>query len=39
MDMSEALIRSYYDAYNTLDTERLAGLLAPDVELVSAMGI
>ena len=39
MDMSEALIRSYYDAYNALDTERLTGLLAPDVELVSAMGI
>ena len=36
--MSEALIRSYYEAYNALDTDRLASLLAPEVELVSAMG-
>ena len=36
--MNETLIRAYYAAYNALDADGLAGLLAPDVELVSAMG-
>lgn len=36
--MNETLIRAYYAAYNTLDADGLARLLAPDVELVSAMG-
>lgn len=36
--MSEALIRSYYTAYNVPDADGLARLLAPDVELNSAMG-
>jgi len=36
--MSEAVMRSYYAAYNALDEARLASMLAPDVELVSAMG-
>lgn len=36
--MSEALLRAYYEAYNAIAPDRLASLLAPDVELVSAMG-
>ncbi|AZI35901.1 hypothetical protein NT2_04_04650 [Caenibius tardaugens NBRC 16725] len=36
--MSEALLRAYYAAYNALDADKLGSLLAPDVELVSAMG-
>ena len=36
--MNETLIRAYYVAYNALDADGLAGLLAPDVELISAMG-
>lgn len=36
--MSEAHMRAYYAAYNALDVDGLSQLLAPDVELVSAMG-
>lgn len=36
--MSEAVMRSYYEAYNALDEQALAGLLAPEIELVSVMG-
>lgn len=36
--MSEAHMRAYYAAYNALDADALGQLLAPDVELVSAMG-
>ena len=36
--MSEAVMRAYYTAYNALDPDTLGQLLAPDVELVSAMG-
>ena len=36
--MSEAVLRSYYQAYNSLDTERLCEILSPDVELVSPLG-
>lgn len=35
---TEELMRSYYAAYNAIDAEALAALLAPDVMLVSAMG-
>ncbi|WP_235829431.1 nuclear transport factor 2 family protein [Croceicoccus estronivorus] len=34
----EDLIRSYYAAYNSVDSDRLSQLLDPQVELVSAMG-
>lgn len=36
--MVEALMRSYYSAYNAVDAEALQALLSPDVELVSALG-
>lgn len=36
--MSEALMRSYYAAYNAEDADALAALVDPDVTLVSAMG-
>ncbi|WP_157217710.1 nuclear transport factor 2 family protein [Flavisphingomonas formosensis] len=35
---NEALMRSYYEAYNSEDESRLAPLLAEDVVLVSAAG-
>ena len=36
--MGEALMRSYYAAYNAVDAEALRAILAPNVTLVSAMG-
>jgi ketosteroid isomerase-like protein len=36
--MIEALMRSYYTAYNAVDADALSAILAPDVTLVSAMG-
>lgn len=36
--MVEALIRSYYTAYNAVDLEALKAVLDPDVMLVSALG-
>lgn len=36
--MVEALMRSYYTAYNAVDAEALRDLLAPNVALVSALG-
>ena len=36
--MVEALMRSYYTAYNAVDAEALRALLAPNVALVSALG-
>ena len=36
--MTEALMRSYYAAYNAVDADKLCVMLDPDVVLVSAMG-